>query len=1018
MKLNKLNLAIKLCLASSVMISAHAMSQESETDNKKEADVEISQKNKKNKRNDDEMETIIVSGTRSSLQESAFIKRMANNFKEVITIEDIGQLPDDSIAASLQRLTGVGVVEDRGQPMQVLVRGLSSDLTLTTFNGREVASEQGGRGVSLGLFPGEILRRASIEKSTNASMIEGGLAGTVNLETARPLEVQKRILSVNAKLIRADVPDGPVVERNGKAASLTFIDKFNDDTIGFSAAIAYQSRPMVSQAIFNPSSVPTGPIWQRDVNSPKGFGDLNADGTVDFFNKNNFQQADAFVNEQLGGAFTLQWQASENTLFTFDSVFSRSEREGKMSRTDFIYVGPTRYQNVVTSDDDIGSAITQAGGPINGALVTSYDLTGGSPRFSGVDLTEYYDSTILGLNVEHYINDDWIVEADVAYSSAGRRGYNTTAKIMSKGQTWSYELDNNDVPLFTDFGFGMDPENPDPNIILPENLVWGTKTNAGEFSPVTLSYLKNYQDDELYSAKIGASRFFDDGIITSVKFGTRLSKRNKAKSRETELFQGKGAFDRDGNVTDSIATAQQFTYDAFPFGEFMPGVAGLNQWPVLDANGILESRFGNQEIKAPSIWPSDLITETYDVDEESFSAFVQVDFEGDIFNMPFRGDMGVRYVRTETTAHVVTPEYTIETDENGEVTDVEISGWDDGYDIVAETTDYDSFLPSFNMVLEPIDDLLVRFAAGKSMSRPLFAALGKTTELKRSSTEDGDTGDDIFLLTGKSGNPALMAIESTQVDLALEWYPSKDLSLSVGVFVKKVDGFLVSGQRELVLESTTGDPVTFLIEEPQNDADSSTITGIELSYNQAFTFLPGFLSGLGMTANYTHLSSDIDNEFNRTYLDGDPATPNGTSCFIEEPEASGRICSNFALPPNGFAENTVNTVLYYDSYPVNVRLAYRYQTESSSLGENLTNAIKLDPVQSVDLSAHYSFTRSFRVSFSVNNLTDEVRRKYWVDPWGTDSARATNRYQTHGRQFSLFARYKFQILTKQRLKLT
>ena len=1002
MKLNKLNLAIKLCLASSVMISAHAISQETKIDNK-DADVEINQESKKNKRKDENLETIIVSGTRNSLQESAFIKRMANNFKEVITIEDIGQLPDDSIAASVQRLTGVGITEDRGQPMQVLVRGLSSALTLTTFNGREVASEQGGRGVSLGLFPGEILRRASIDKSTNASMIEGGLAGTVNLETARPLEVQERVFSFNTKYMRADVPDGPEVETNGKAASLTFIDKFNNDTLGFSAAIAYQSQQMVSQAIFNPSSQPTGPIFQRDINSPKGFGDLNGDGTVDFYNKNNFQQADAFVNERLGGAFTVQWQPSEDTLFTFDSVFARSKREGKMSRADFIYVGPTRYQNVTTSDDDIGSAYTQAGDPINGALVTGYDLTGGSPRFSGVDLTEDYDSTILGLNVEHYINDDWTLEADVSYSNASRNGYNTTAKVMTKGIAWNYELDNNDIPLFT----GFDYQNPGAQVIHPDDLTWGTRTNAGEFAPVTLSYLKNYQDDELTAAKIGMSRFFDDGIITNLQFGARLSKRTKAKSRETELFQGKGAFDRDGNVADSIDIAQQYMYEAFPFGEFMPGVGGLTQWPVLNASGILENRFGNEEIKAPSIWASDLIVETYDVDEESFSAYVQVDFEGQIGDIPFRGDMGVRYVRTETTAHVVTPGYTIETDENGEVTDVELAGWDDGYNLVAETTNYNSFLPSLNIVLEPMDDLLVRFAIGKAMSRPLFAALGKTTELKTSKTEDGDTGDDVLMLTGKTGNPALQAIESTQVDLALEWYPTKDLSLSAGVFVKKVDGFLVSGQRELVLNSTSGDPVTFLVEEPQNDNGSSTITGIELSYSQAFTFLPGLFSGLGMTANYAHLSSDIDNEFNRVYLDGNGATPNGSSCFIEEPEASGRICTNFALPPNGFAEHTLNTVLYYDSYPVNLRLAYRYQTESSSLGENLTNAIKLDSVQSVDFTAHYSFTKNLRVSASVNNLTDEVRRKYWVDPWGTDSIRATNRYQTHGRQFSLFARYKF-----------
>lgn len=1008
MKRNKLSLAIKLCLASSVMLSAHAMSQESNTDNKKNADVAITKQSNEDKRKDKNIETIIVSGTRSSLQESAFIKRMANNFKEVITVEDIGQLPDDSIAASLQRLTGVGVVEDRGQPMQVLVRGLSSDLTLTTFNGREVASEQGGRGVSLGLFPGEILRRASVEKSTNAMMIEGGMAGTVNLETARPLEVQKRVLSANAKYIHADVPEGPEVETQGKAASFTYIDKFLDDSLGFSASVAYQSRPMVSQAIFNPSHQPNAPLPARDVNSPKGFGDLNGDGTVDFLNRNNFQQADAFVNEQLGGAFTVQWQASEDTLFTFDSVFSRSEREGKMSRADFVYVGPTRYENVTTSDDDIGSAFTQAGVPINGALVTGYDLTGGSPRFSGVDLTEYYDSTILGLNMHHYINDDWSIEADVSYSNAARNGYQTTAKVMSKGQAWSYALDDNDVPMFTDFGFGADPENPNPNVILPENLVWGPATNNGEFSPVTLSYLKNYQDDELTAAKLGASRFFDDGIITSVQFGTRLSKRTKAKSRETELFQGKGSFDSGDNVTDSIATAQQYMYEEFPFGEFMPGVAGLTSWPVLDANGILESRFGNSEIKAPNIWPSDLITETYDVDEQSFSAFVQVDFEGEFYNMPFRGDMGVRYVRTETTARVVTPEYTIDTDENGEVTNVEISGWDDGFDIVPETSDYDSFLPSFNIVLEPIDDLLVRFAAGKAMSRPLFAALGKTTTLSTSSNEDGETGDEIFTLTGKSGNPALQAIESTQVDLALEWYPTPDLSLSAGVFVKKVDGFLVSGQRDLVLESTTGDPVTFIIEEPQNENDSSTITGFELSYSQAFTFLPSFLTGLGMTANYTHLSTDIDNEFTRSYVDGDGSTPNGSSC-LGEPDltASGQICSNFALPPNGFAEHTANTVLYYDNYPVNVRLAYRYQTESSSLGENLTDAIKLDPIQRVDFSAHYSITRSLRVSFSVNNATDEVRRKYWVDAWGTDSTRATNRYQTHGRQYSLFARYKF-----------
>ncbi|MDG1752203.1 MAG: TonB-dependent receptor plug domain-containing protein, partial [Thalassotalea sp.] len=202
---------------------------------------------------DEEVEVIEVTGFRGSVIKSLNTKRFSDTVVDAISADDIGGLPDVSIADSLTRLPGVTSVRIDGQSSELNVRGLSGGFVFSTLNGREMVSTSGGRAIQFDIFPSELIHQAQVYKSQKASLIEGGIAATINLETANALEMEEESklrasLHGNYNKAAADNNDSDSL---GRRLTLSYQTKFLDDTLGLSVGWANMFQPTVSSRFVN-----------------------------------------------------------------------------------------------------------------------------------------------------------------------------------------------------------------------------------------------------------------------------------------------------------------------------------------------------------------------------------------------------------------------------------------------------------------------------------------------------------------------------------------------------------------------------------------------------------------------------------------------------------------------------------------------------------------------------------------------------------------------------------------------
>jgi iron complex outermembrane receptor protein len=191
-------------------------------------------------------ETVVVTGIRRSIETAIQTKRGADSIVEAVTAEDIGKLPDVSIAESLARLPGIaGIRGQDGRVQSISIRGLPPQFATTTLNGREMVSSGDNRSVEYDQFPSELFGSAVVYKTPTASLIGQGLAGTVDLRTVAPLSFSKREIAVNLRgesNSNGEAIAG-VAGKYGKRFSLSYIDQFADRTIGVALGFAHLDTP-------------------------------------------------------------------------------------------------------------------------------------------------------------------------------------------------------------------------------------------------------------------------------------------------------------------------------------------------------------------------------------------------------------------------------------------------------------------------------------------------------------------------------------------------------------------------------------------------------------------------------------------------------------------------------------------------------------------------------------------------------------------------------------------------------
>lgn len=984
----RLAIAINFATASSLLLASPTWAQDNESTKE---DL------------DNVLEEIQVIGTRKSIQDAIAIKRDADSLIEAVTMEDIGQMPDISIAESLERVSGVTANESRGQATQLVIRGLSPDLTLTTFNGRELAGEQDGREVQLGLFPSELIQQARVVKSPTADLVEGGVAGTVDLRSIKPLDRNKRVMSINARGIRSDSPKNDLVSNQGWRGAFTFVDQLNDGKLGIAAGLAYSKDPQNFQEYTSGEKQPA-PDGRWEATAPKGFGDIDGDGTVDFIPGINRLASMAWTNEKIGGIFNLQWRPTDATELTLDAMYTRRQLIGGSSSLKYQVNQFAKFDasTLKTDDDAVGEATTLAGDPVNGALVKSFDVTSGAILEVGaLDRVAESDFSSFGLNLVHDF-ENWTLNGDLAYSGATLDRFDIRTAMQQKGVSFSYDATGSSLPSITNhsasltapvIGYGPDKPNGLPTI----------SNNA--FTPNLFVHSNDGVEDDIVSTRWDLSRELDTAMFTQVSFGVRYVDRTKRRFRDQDWvglkFHPFSSFS-DQDKAAAIANAENVVSPS-PYGDFLTdsGADLPTEWFFIDGSKLLGL------IGAPNMGlnAADVTVNTFDIDENYLGGYVQLDFKDSFGDIPYRGNIGLRVVETETISNAVTSTFTA-TVEDGVITEVQADPIDP-YNInsIAYKNTYRNVLPSFNLVVDASDDVLLRFAVAKTMTRPNFQHLGNAFTVKNAVSDPGETPTDDVKPEGNAGNPYLDAFEAWQYDLGLEWYPSDDITLTANLFLKDVEGFIINDISERTLTDQNGLPVKIITNQPINEDGTSQISGVELGYSHAFTGLPAPFDGLGLSLNYTYLDTDIETPFLDTYIDGNGATPNGTGCFEPNSQASGRICSTFTQGPNNFSKQAFNGVLYYNKGPINIRFATRYKDEYSRQGGKFDLPRYQKAQTYFDLSMGYKVSKDLRLLATVTNLTNEPVELYWQDPWGSDSKDSLQRYSDFGRKFVFGFRY-------------
>ncbi|MFT5674469.1 MAG: iron complex outermembrane receptor protein [Paraglaciecola sp.] len=922
-----------------------------------------------------EVEVIEVKGFRSSLIKSLNTKRFSDTVVDAISADDIGGLPDVSIADALSRIPGVTSIRIDGQSGELNIRGLSGNYVFSTFNGREMVSASGGRTVQFDQFPSELISQAQVFKSQKASLIEGGVAGTVELKTANALDMdensQFRISLQGAhNNVAADNPDSGSL---GHRFTVAYKQKFLDDTLGVSTGYSRLFEPTVSTRFVNLQFDPKTPLYE-------GFEPfLNENGTI--------LVSDGFeINEQGGEnkrdsfVTAIDYLASDSVKIRVDGFYSKFDDEA--------FDRGFRVQGLANISDARRGPTMLLTDPIiaNGALIGgtfARDPQGlavaapgvGSPEnfrveVQGDDNTTESEVIAVGFNLEWNINDALSMTFDLSHTEAEEilrdrvlrmalfEDSSVATPVVDDNFVLSYQLNGLDTPTVN-----FNQDFTDVNKLM---------VSSAESYPF-------FEENEANAVAVDFKYELDTDIVSSVEFGLRSSERDHSLRRArfvhgtTDQAMRSGNYitydrDEDGNFVE-VQRFQPFQLSADMVQEHTLGgdLGNMPSFLTVNNSQILDAWLPNVDQTPTLDWNNSwTILNGRDVKEEVLSAYIQANLNFELGDIPVTGNIGLRAIRTEQTArglaNVGSGNGQPIADDNGVINDSFIR--------VNEGPELNHYLPSINLNFGLTDNQQLRFAYSKGIARPELEKMGIR------STWSWDSNSQKANLDA-STNPFLEPFEADQIDLSYEYYFSDtDGAITVAIFNKDISNFptnltavdfdyasvgITIPEADLNERFDENDElINYTIGEYKravNIEDAGYIRGIELAYTQNFDFLPGMWKGLGVNLNYSYTKSDI-------------TLPSLV------PGEDGR---DGPLP--GLSPRVWSATVYYsydDKFEARINARFRddYVNEQVAIGAEQQAYFAEETIYSAQASYNYSDNLQFFVS--ADNLTDEANRSYFA----------------------------------------
>ncbi len=952
------------------------------------------------------LEEVLVTGTRASLKKSMEIKRDSFGVVDAISAEDIGKFPDTNLAEALQRITGVSIDRSLGEGNSVTVRGFGSDFNLVTFNGRQMptsslgdgASPPSGRSYDFANIASEGIAGVEVYKTSRASVATGGIGSTINIKTARPLDAPGFKATVGAKAV-FDTTQNDSTEGTPEISGL-FSNTFADDTFGVAVSASYQRR----KASVNQANVGWRDGYLGSPDFAGEWGALPTDNSWNAWNSNvenrpgdtdvyeipqnaNYSIAD-IDRERVNGQMVLQYSPSDRLTGTVDYTYSQNEIEVRSSDV-----------GVWFNHEYVDSAWTD--GPVAGPIfyTENFGEPGVFPGHPYTDLSmggslaaNQSENKSLGINLEFAATDRLSLELDYHDSSAESKPTNQYGSNMSVGttvislnqQTVNFE---NDIPVisFTDNGFdALDPAN--------------RKASGSAFRNA-------YQRSDIDQLQLSGSYDIDPDIFVSGKFADSIDFGvsmigNEVQSAfgvlQTDSWGGLGS---EADIPDDI-----FEFESLP--DKFDGLSGANDPAMIQGFStfnfermvdLLESQFGicSNSWSGNNIEGTCLAEYTTDrlIKEDTVSAYVQFNNEFELMGRPANLTYGGRYEETEVDSTAQVPVRT----GTSWVSDNESFILDEGETTTENVTaDYSHFLPSLNFDMQPTENVKVRAAWSKSITRPTYNNLQGGRELAglfRAANGDGSQGD-----------PRLPPNESKNFDLSAEWYYGDTSYISLGYFNKKVKNFVGSdvrtdnafdlrnprlGARAMAAADAGAASIRQYILDPANLAEMEAISGVAgagitytglnadglhtgsiagldsdplLDLRIAFPVSndqTATLDGIEFALQHTFGESGFGGILNYTIVNGDFEYDN-TQSFRE---------SQFTL--TGLSDSA-NLIAFYDKNGLQSRIAYNWRDEF--LSGNGPNPFYTEAYGQFDANISYEIRDGLTLFGEAINLTGENRR--------------------------------------------
>ena len=770
------------------------------------------------------VDTIEVTGIRASLEKSIAVKKDAATNVEVVTAEDVGKMPDKNIADALSRLSGVNVQYGAALAMdeaeRIAIRGTSPNLNLTTINGHSLSSGDwhvgdqaaaSGRSVGFGLMPSQLIGQAIVYKTGQADVVDGGVAGTVDIITRKPLNFRKGLSAevalgaVHASLANKTDPQvsGLLAWKNDDNTMGVLLQGFKEDRHLRRDGQEIFSYGIISAAQAAASGDPSlaGKRMPGSLNSALFVGERKREGGYIGFQAR--PMADLEVNVS---AFTSTLRANNYNSSPFALPTSVVAGGGRI--TNYTVVG------------DVITAATILAPTTRNTQSFEYD---NYVRDGAKSTSEFYD-----IDFNWRVSNNFVLKGRAGYtegSGVTNRQPGAVFSIYDAGIT--YKLNGSSAPDWS--VNGVDLSNlMNSRYLMNTNSVVATAKST---------------DDEIY-AHLDGEYNLNWGMFGGLKFGIRQS------DHERSFEVAAGRLNKLDPVAGCVAgVACNYPPATWPVPNgFYPGNYGSNiagNFPRnlfrFDAGTLIAwgDANANWDTVLSNVW-----TSASTVKEKNSSVYLMSDFEKDVFS----GNFGVRAVKTEVTsifyqaltgrcAAWIPPAAPPPCTVPGAITSAR------GVPVLQQTvkSDHTDYLPSFNLRWNLGSGWISRLSLSKTLGRPNYGELAGSVVLNNT------------LLTGTGGNPNLKPITANNIDASLAWYISPRSYVSAGVFSQDFKNYVKTGTGLVeLINIDTGLPAIYTI--TSRSGKNAKLKGVELAAE-----MPLF-GGFGVLGNVTYVDAKDEND--------------------------------------------------------------------------------------------------------------------------------------------------------------